>query len=161
MDYSFDVVSKVDFQEVANALDQTSREIGTRYDFKDSKAGVSLEKEQLTVTAEDDYRLKSVIDILFKRLVNRGVPVNNLRYKPVEDALGGTKKQKIDIQQGIPQETAKEVVKNIKDAKFKVQASIQSDQLRVSSKSKDELQQVISFLKNKDFKISLQFVNYR
>lgn len=161
MDYSFDVASKIDFQEVTNALDQVTREIGTRYDFKGSKSSVTIEKEDLTVLADDDYKLRSVIEILIKRFVSRGVPVNNLRYKQVEDAAGGCKRQVISIQQGIPQETAKEIVKSIKENKFKVQASIQADQVRVSAKSKDELQTVISFLKGRDFGINLQFLNYR
>ena len=160
---SFDVVSQVDMQEVKNAVDQTMKEIRQRFDFKDSKTELTLkEKEkQLSVLSDDEYKLKAVLEILKAKCVKRNVSLRALTYGKVEEALGGTARQVISIQSGIPDEKAKTIAREIRDAKFKVQAQIQGDQVRVQSKSKDELQTVIAFLKQKDFGIDLQFVNYR
>jgi uncharacterized protein YajQ (UPF0234 family) len=158
---SFDVVSRIDMAEVTNAVSQAMKEIGQRFDFKGSKSNITQEKDALVIVSDDEYKLKSVIDILQGKLVKRGVPVKNLSYGKVEAALAGTVRQKITLQQGIPIDKAKEVVKAIKDSKIKVQASIQSDQVRVSGKDRDNLQTVIQLLKGKDFGIELQFENYR
>jgi hypothetical protein len=160
---SFDVVSEVNIQEVKNALDQTMKEINQRFDFKGSKSKVTLEENEtvLVLVSDDDAKLKSVIDILQTKLVKRNVSLKSLDYGKVEQALAGTVRQKVTITQGIASEKAKDITKAIRDAKFKVQAQIQGDQLRVTSKSRDELQTVIAFLKGKDFGIPLQFTNYR
>ena len=158
---SFDVVSKIDMAEVTNAVSQAMKEIGQRFDFKGSKSNITQEKDALVIVSDDEYKLKSVIDILQGKLVKRGVPVKNLSYGKVEAALAGTVRQKIALQQGIPIEKAKEIVKAIKDSKIKVQASIQADQVRVSGKDRDNLQTVIQLLKGRDFGIELQFDNYR
>lgn len=158
---SFDIVSKIDLQEVDNAVNQASREISTRYDFKGSISSVVREGNTITVVGDDDYKLKSVIDILQTKLSKRGIPLNGLVYGKVEQASGGSFRQKIDIQEGIPQEKAKEIVKLIKNTKLKVQASIQGDQVRVSGKSRNDLQSIIAVLKNENFGISMQFTNYR
>jgi len=158
---SFDVVSKIDMAEVTNAVTQTLKEIGQRFDFKGSKSNITQEKDALVVVSDDEYKLKSVIDILQNKLVKRGVPIKNVSYGKVEAALAGTVRQRLTLQQGIPTDKAKEIVKAIKDAKLKVQASIQAEQVRVSGKSRDDLQSVIAFLKGKDFGIELQFDNYR
>ena len=158
---SFDVVSKIDMAEVTNAVTQAMKEIGQRFDFKGSKSNITQEKDALVILSDDEYKLKSVIDILQGKLVKRGVPVKNLTYGKVEAALAGTVRQKIALQQGIPIDKAKELVKAIKDSKIKVQASIQADQVRVSGKDRDNLQTVIQLLKGRDFGIELQFDNYR
>jgi len=158
---SFDVVSKIDMAEVTNAVTQALKEIGQRFDFKGSKSNITQEKDDLVIASDDEYKLKSVIDILQGKLVKRGVPTRNISYGKLEPALSGTMRQRLTLQQGIPIDKAKEVVKAIKDAKLKVQASIQSDQVRVSGKSRDDLQTVIQFLKGKDFGIELQFENFR
>jgi hypothetical protein len=160
-DASFDVVSTVDMQEVVNAVNQTNKEISQRYDFKNSKSEVSIENEDLKILADDDFKLKSVIDILQSKLVRRQVPIRNLDYGKVEQAGGGMARQIIKIKQGIETETTKKVVKDIKDLKIKVQAQIQSDQVRVSGKNRDDLQAVIAMLKEKDYGVELQFTNYR
>ena len=158
---SFDVACKIDMQEVTNALDQARREIETRYDLKGSKNEVTLEKTDITILAADDMKLKAVVDILQSRLHKRGVPLKALTYGSVEQAAGGALRQKISLQQGIPIEKAKEIVRLIKDTKLKVQAAIQEDQVRVSGKSRDDLQKVIALLKERDLGIALQFTNYR
>jgi uncharacterized protein YajQ (UPF0234 family) len=160
---SFDLVSNIDLQEVKNAVDQAMKEIHQRFDFKGSKSEITLdEKEtQIVVLSDDQYKLKSVMDILQSRLVKRGVSLKALSLGKIEEALGGTVRQKIQLQQGIPAEKAKEIGKAIRDAKFKVQTQVQGDQIRIMGKSKDELQAVISFLKEKDFGIAMQFTNYR
>ncbi len=160
---SFDVVSEVNIQEVKNALDQTMKEINQRFDFKGSKSSVTLEENEtvLVILSDDDAKLKSVIDILQNKLIKRGVSIKSLDYGKVEHALAGTVRQKITITQGIASEKAKDISKAIRDAKLKAQTQIQGDQLRVTSKSRDELQAVIAFLKGKDFGIPLQFTNYR
>jgi cyclic-di-GMP-binding protein len=158
---SFDIVSEVDRAEVMNAVNQTMKEVRQRFDFKDSKASVALEEKELVLAAEDETKLRNMNDILQQKLVRRGVPLKALSYGDPEPAAGGTVRQRAEIQQGIPQDKAKEVVKFIKDSKAKVQASIQGDMVRVSSKDRDTLQQVIASLKAKDFGINMQFTNYR
>ena len=158
---SFDIACKIDMQEVTNGLDQARREIETRYDLKGSKNEITLEKTDITVTAPDDMKLKAVVDILQSRLHKRGVPLKALTYGTVEQASGGALRQKISLQQGIPIEKAKEIVRIIKDTKLKVQAAIQADQVRVSGKNRDDLQKIIAIVKEKDLGIALQFTNYR
>lgn len=158
---SFDVVSKIDMAEVTNAVTQAMKEISQRFDFKGSKSDITQEKDALIIVSDDEYKLKSVIDILQSKLVKRAVPLKNLSYGKTEQALGGTVRQRVTLQQGIPQDKAKEVVKAIKDSKIRVQASIQADQVRVSGKNRDDLQSVIQLLKGKEFGIELQFSNYR
>lgn len=158
---SFDIVSQVDRAEIANAINQTIKEVRQRFDFKGSAANVALEKNELHLSAEDETKLRNMNEILQQKLVRRGVPLKALSYANVESAAGGTVKQQALIQQGIPQEKAKEVVKFIKDTKAKVQASIQGDTVRVSGRDRDELQDIIARLKAKDFGIHMQFANYR
>jgi cyclic-di-GMP-binding protein len=159
---TFDIVSKIDLQEVANAIQQAMKEIHTRFDLKDSKSSIALEeKEGIVLHSIDDYKLKAVNDILQQKLVKRGVPLKGLTYSPIEPAAGGTVKQKITMQQGIPIEKAREIVKLIKNSKKKVQASIQGDLVRVSGKDRDTLQETIALLRQQDFGIDMQFTNYR
>ncbi|MBI3812754.1 MAG: YajQ family cyclic di-GMP-binding protein [Nitrospirae bacterium] len=158
---SFDIASNTDMQEVKNALDQAAKELAQRFDFKGSKSSITLEVSDLIVVSDDEYKLKSVLDILQSKLVKRGVSLKALSYGAVEAALGGTVRQKITLQQGISSEKAKEIAKAIRDAKFKAQTQIQGDQVRVLSKDKDELQTVIAFLRSQEFGLPLQFTNYR
>lgn len=158
---SFDVVSRVDFQEVENALAQARKELAARFDFKGSRVEILREKEKITVTTEDEFKMRAVIDMIQSKFVKRGVPLKNIEYSKPEAALGGTIRQVLTIASGIPSEKSKEIVKSIKEKKFKVTASIQGDQVRVASKSKDELQRVIAQLRQQDFGIDLQFTNYR
>jgi cyclic-di-GMP-binding protein len=160
---SFDVVSKVDMQEVKNAVDQALKEIHQRFDFKGTKTELTLKdkESELVVLSDDEYKLKSVVDIVKAKLVKRNVSVKAFAFGSVEPALGGTVRQIAKIQNGLATEKAKELVKEIKEGKFKAQAQIQGDQIRVQGKSRDELQAVIAFLKSKDFGVDLQFVNYR
>jgi uncharacterized protein YajQ (UPF0234 family) len=158
---SFDIVSQVDHAEVMNAVNQTMKEVRQRFDFKDSKATVALEDKDLALSAEDETKLRNMNDILQQKLVRRGVPLKALSYGNPEPAAGGTVRQRAQIQQGIPQEKAKDIVKFIKDSKVKVQASIQGDMVRVSGRDRDTLQQVIASLKARDFGINMQFTNYR
>lgn len=159
---SFDVASKVDIQEVRNALDQASKEIHARFDLKDSKSEVKLEgNDAIQLASADEYKLEAVKQILSQKLVKRGVSLKNLKYDPIQQAMGQSVRQKITLQQGVPVEKAKEIVKVIKDSKLKAQGSIQGDTVRVSSKDRDTLQQIIAMLKQKDFGIELQFTNYR
>ena len=158
---SFDIVSKTDYAEVTNAINQTTKEVSQRFDFKGSKANVELQDKDLLLTAEDETKLRNMNDILQGKLVKRGISLKALDYQKIEPAAGGTVRQNVKIQQGIPTEKAKEVVKFIKDAKLKVQASIQGDTVRVSSKDRDTLQQVIATLKAEDFGIDMNFDNYR
>jgi hypothetical protein len=162
-DFSFDVVSKVDLQEVANAVQQASKEIATRFDFRGSASKIELKDKELEVVlvSDDEHKMKSVIDILETKLVRRGVAVKALDYGKIEPAAGGTVRQVARIQQGIPSEKAKEIVKAIKDRKLKVQASIQADQVRVSGRSKDDLQNAMATVREGDFGLPLQFTNYR
>ena len=159
---SFDIVSKVDLQEVSNAIQNALKEIHTRFDLKDSKSDIQLEgKEALVLSSADEYKLKAVTDILQSKLVKRGVPIKALSYGTVEPASGSSVRQKITMQQGIPIEKAREIVKVVKDSKKKVQASIQGDTVRVSGKDRDALQEIIALLKGHDFGIDMQFTNYR
>ena len=158
---SFDIVCKVDMQEVANALDQTRREVDTRYDLKAAKNEVAIEKQEITVSSADDMKLKAVVDILQSKLHKRGVPLKALTYGEVEDAAGGRKRQKITLQQGIPIDKAKEIVRLIKDSKVKVQASINEDKVRVAGKNRDDLQKIIAMVREKDLGIAVSFDNYR
>jgi len=158
---SFDIISQVDRAEIANAINQTIKEVRQRFDFKGSAATVVLEKDELVLSAEDETKLRNMNEILQQKLVRRGVPLKAFIYGSVEPAAGGTLRQHVQIQQGIPQDKAKEVVKFIKDTKAKVQASIQADTVRVSGRDRDELQDIIAKLKAKDFGIHMQFSNYR
>jgi len=158
---SFDIASKVDRSEIVNAIDQTMKEVRQRFDFKGSAAEVQLEEKDILLSAEDETKLRNMNDILQQKLVRRKVPLKALSYGKVEPAAGGTVRQRAAIQQGIPTEKAKEVVKFIKDTKAKVQASIQGDVVRVTGRDRDTLQDVIANLKGKDFGIHMEFVNYR
>ena len=160
-DNSFDIVCKVDMQEVTNALDQARREIQTRYDLKATKNEVALEKTDIVVTAADEMKLRAVVDILQSKLHRRGVPLKALSYGTVDDAAGGMKRQRIALQQGIPIEKAREIVRLVKDTKLRLQAAIQEDQVRVSGKNRDDLQTIIALLREKDLGIAVQFMNYR
>jgi uncharacterized protein YajQ (UPF0234 family) len=160
-DNSFDVVSKIDMQEVSNAIQQALKEIHTRFDLKDSKSNIELDKDGIALHSADEYKLKAVNDVLQQKLVKRGVSLKGLTYTEIEPAAGGTVKRRITMQQGIPIEKAREIVKLIKDSKKKAQGSIQGDLVRVSSKDRDTLQEVIAMLRQKDFGIDLQFTNYR
>ncbi|MBI5326954.1 MAG: YajQ family cyclic di-GMP-binding protein [Deltaproteobacteria bacterium] len=159
---SFDIVSKVDPQEVDNAVNQAIKEISQRFDFKGSKSEIKWEKkEEITVIGDSDNRLKSVIDLLQGKFVKRGISLKSLEYGKVEDASGGLKRQVIKILQGIQKEKAKEIAEVIKKSGIKVQAQIMDDQVRVTGKKIDDLQEVIQILKTKDLGVSLQFVNMR
>lgn len=158
---TFDIVSKTDYAEVTNALNQTNKEISQRFDFKGSKAAVELQDKDLLLTAEDDTKLRNMNDILQSKLLKRGISLKALDYQKAEAAGGGTVRQIVKIQQGIPIDKAKEVVKFIKDSKMKVQASIQGETVRISGKDRDTLQEVIAALKGNDFGIDMQFDNYR
>ena len=162
-DSSFDIVSKVDIAEAVNAVDQAVREIKQRFDFRGSVSKIELNQNEnkITLTSDDEFKLKSVVDVLQGKLIKRGISLKALVYGKVENASGGTVRQDVTLQQGIPQEKAKEIVKLIKDKKMKVQAQIQADQVRVSAKKKDDLQTVIATLKEEDFGLPLQFANYR
>jgi len=158
---SFDIVSKTDYAEITNAINQAMKEVSQRFDFKGSKAAVELQGKDLVLTAEDDTKLRNLNDIFQSKLVKRGVSLKALDYQKAEPAAGGTVRQAVKIQQGIPTEKAKEVVRFIKDGKYKVQASIQGETVRVSGKDRDTLQEVIAALKSKDFGIDMKFDNYR
>jgi len=159
---TFDIVSKIDLQEVSNAIQQSLKEIHTRFDLKDSKSNIELEgKDAIVLHSIDEFKLKSVNDVFQQKLVKRGVPLKGLTYGPVESAAGSTAKQRITMQQGIPIEKAREIVKVIKNTKKKVNASIQGDLVRVSGKDRDALQEIIALLRQQDFGIDMQFTNYR
>jgi cyclic-di-GMP-binding protein len=159
---TFDIASKIDLQEVSNAIQFALKEVHTRFDLKNSKSTIELDgKEAIVVHSIDEFKLKAVNEVLQQKLVKRGVPLKGLTYGPVEAALGGTAKQRITMQQGIPIEKAREIVKLIKNSKKKVQASIQGDLVRVSGKDRDTLQDVIALLRQQDFGIDMQFTNYR
>lgn len=160
-EHSFDVVSKIDLQEVDNAVQQAAKEIGQRYDFRGSSAGIRREAHALVLQAEDEYRLKAVVDILAGRLASRKVPLKGLTFDKPQAASGGSVRQEVQLQQGIPLEHAKEIVKILKSAKLKVQVAIQGDQVRVRGKNRDDLQAAIRILKDRDLPIDMQFTNYR
>jgi uncharacterized protein YajQ (UPF0234 family) len=159
---SFDIVSTIDLQELQNAIQMALKEVHTRFDLKDSNSDIKVEgKDAIILSSKDDYKLKAVNDILQAKLVKRGVPLKGLIYGTVEPAAGGTARQRVTLQQGIPMEKARDIVKKIKDSKKKVQASIQGDTVRVSGKDRDSLQEVIAMLRQQDFGIDMQFTNYR
>jgi uncharacterized protein YajQ (UPF0234 family) len=158
---SFDIVSSVDLQEVRNAMGQAEKEIATRYDLKKTGSKLELSEDAIVVTAPDDYTLKAVREVLEGRLVKRSVPLKALTWGTVDQALGGTVRQRVDLQKGIPTEKTREIVKLIKGTKLKVQAAIQGDQLRVTGKSRDDLQAIIEMLRETDLGIDMQFTNYR
>jgi len=158
---SFDVASKVDLEEVRNAIHQTMKEVKQRFDFKGSKSEVRLEDTDLVLLSDDEYKLQSLTDILQQRLVKREVPLKALTYGKIEGALEGSVRQKVAIQQGIPTEKNKEIVRFIKDTKLKVKCTIQGDSVRVSGKDRDTLQEIIGLLREQDFGIDMQFTNYR
>jgi hypothetical protein len=159
---SFDIVSKVDMQEVRNAIDQALKEVHQRFDLKDSHSEVALEEgDAIRIASDGEYHLEAVKDILSQKLVKRGVSLKNLTFEKVEQASGKSMRQKIKLQQGIPIEKAKEIVKLVKDSKRKVQAGIQADTVRISSKDRDELQAIIALLRAKELGLELQFTNYR
>jgi uncharacterized protein YajQ (UPF0234 family) len=162
-DNSFDIVSKVDVQEVRNAIDQAVKEIKQRFDLKDSKSEIELldGDKEIQLASAGEYKLEAVKEILGQKLVKRGVSLKNLDYGKLEQAAGQSVRQKITLQQGIPTEKAKEIVKIVKDSKKKVQASIQGDTVRISGKDRDDLQSTIALLKAKDLGVDLQFTNYR
>lgn len=161
--YSFDIVSEVNLQEVDNAINQARKEIAQRYDFKDSKSSIEFNQKEkvLTIVSDDDYKLKSVIDILQNKFIKRGVPIKALDYGTVEPAANSTVRQIVKLRVGIDKENAKMLVKMVKDSKLKVQAQIMDDQVRVSGKNKDDLQSVIKLVQNADLKFATQFTNYR
>ncbi|HXH92747.1 MAG TPA: YajQ family cyclic di-GMP-binding protein [Thermoanaerobaculia bacterium] len=160
-EFSFDVVSKTEMQEVSNAVQQAQKELAQRFDFKGSKSSIELAAEEIVLASDDEGKLRSVKDILESKLVKRGVSLKAMDYDVLEQAMGGTVRQRAKIVQGIEIEKAKAIVKAIKEAKLKVQASIQSDQVRVTGRTKDDLQKAIALVKGKDFGIPLQFTNYR
>ncbi len=160
---SFDIVSEIEMPEVVNAINQASKEIITRYDLKDSKSEIVLiEKDKkITLASKDEFKLKAVIEILEGKLVKRKVPLKGLQYGEIQQASGSTVRQEITLQQGIPIEKAREIVKAIKESKKKVQASIQGEMVRVTGKDRDTLQEVMAVLRGHDFGIDMQFTNYR
>jgi uncharacterized protein YajQ (UPF0234 family) len=161
-DNSFDVVSKVEIQEVKNAIDQATKEVHARFDLKDSKSSIELQgQDTIQLASQDEYKLKAVIEILSQKLVKRGVSLKNLEYEKIEPAAGSSVRQKIKLKQGINSDAAKKIVALIKDSKLKAQASIQGDSVRVVSKDRDILQQIIGKLRGGDFGVELQFTNYR
>ncbi|GMA48912.1 YajQ family cyclic di-GMP-binding protein [Alicyclobacillus contaminans] len=160
-DASFDIVSKVELQEVDNAVNQTLKEIQTRFDFKGSKSDIRFDGETLVLVSDDEYKLAALTDVLQTKCVKRGISLKALKMGKIEPASGGTVRQVVTLQQGIDQDTAKKITKLIKDTKLKVQASIQGDQVRVTGKSRDDLQAVIQMLREADLDVPLQFTNYR
>jgi hypothetical protein len=162
-DNSFDVVSKIEIPEVLNAVQQSQKEIQQRYDLKDSRSSIELKEKdnKILLASADEFKLKAVVDILESKLVKRKVPLKGLAYGEILPAAGSTVRQEITLQQGIPTEKARDIVKAIKDSKLKVQASIQGDFVRVAGKDRDTLQNVIALLRNADFGIDMQFINYR
>jgi len=162
-EHSFDIASKADLQEVLNAVQQATKEISQRFDFKGSKSSIDLNKDkhEITLISDDELKLKTVIDILQTKLVKRGISLKALQYGKIEQAAGNTVRQVVTLQQGIPVEKSKEIVKIIKDTKMKVQAEIQKDQVRVKAKKIDDLQALISLLRGKDLGIHIDFINFR
>ena len=161
-DNSFDVVSKVEIQEVKNAIEQATKEVNARFDLKDSKSKIELEgNETIQLASQDEYKLKAVIEILSQKLVKRGISLKNLEHEKVEAASHSSVRQKIKLKQGITGDSAKKIVAKVKDSKLKVQASIQGDTVRIAGKDRDTLQQVIALLKGGDYGVDLQFTNFR
>src|SRR5579864_5055124 len=162
-DNTFDIVSKIDLAEVSNAIQQALKEVHQRYDLKDSKSDIQLNEKdnKIVLASQDDFKLKAVADVLEQKLVKRKVPLKGLTFGAIAPAAGSTVRQEISLQQGIPIEKAREIVKTIKDSKKKVQASIQGDLVRVSGRDRDVLQEVLALLRGQDFGIDVQFTNYR
>lgn len=158
---SFDIVSKVDMQEVDNAVNQAIKEISQRYDFKGSKSQITPEKDSVKILADDDYKLKAVVDVLQSKFLKRNISIKALQYGKVEQASGGLVRQIITVQQGISKEKAKDITNIIKESKLKVQAQIQDDQVRVIGKNRDDLQDAIQLLKGKELDVEMQFTNFR
>ncbi len=160
-DASFDIVSEFDMQEMDNAVNQTKKEILTRYDFKGSKAEVNLTTDSITISAENDSKVKAIVDILQSKAIKRGLSLKVFDYSKIETTAGSMVKQVITLKQGIDHEMAKKIVKDIKESKLKVQSQIQGEVVRVTAKNIDDLQTVITTLKEKDLDIPIQFINYR
>lgn len=160
-DSSFDVVSQVDLQEVSNAVMQAQKEIEQRFDFKNSKSAIKLEENKMLLISDDDFKLRNVTDILESKLVKRQVSLRALEYGKIQQAAGDTVRQEVKLVQGLAQDKAKQIMKVIKDSKIKVTSSIQGDQIRIAGKNKDDLQAIITLLRQEDFGIDLQFINYR
>ncbi len=160
-EFSFDVVSKVDLNEVKNAFNQADKELANRYDLKGTAAKIEFDEKELTLTADDEFRLEQVRDILFSKLVKRGIDARSVEYGKVEPGAGITVRQKVTFKQGIPQDQAKALTKQVRDSGVKVNAQIQGDAVRVSGKSKDDLQKAITFLKGLDLPFPVEFTNYR
>lgn len=160
-DFSFDIVSRVDMQEVKNAVDQAQRELDNRYDFKGSKCEIQLDKVDLTLVADDEFRLQQLKDILESKFIRRGIDIRSIEYGKVEPATGMSVRQKVILKQGIPQDQAKALTKQIRDAGLKVHAQIQGEEVRVSSKSKDDLQKTIAFVKGLELPLPVDYVNFR
>lgn len=158
---SFDVVSRVDLQEIDNALNQTRKEVTQRYDLKDAKTEITWDEKQIVITSADDFKVKAVVDVLQSKLVRRNVPIKNLDYGKVEPAAGSRARQAITVQQGIVTEKAREIAKKVKSSGIKVQAQIVEDEVRISGKKRDDLQAMMQVLRGEDFGVALQFVNFR
>jgi uncharacterized protein YajQ (UPF0234 family) len=158
---SFDIVSVVDMQEVDNAVNQAIKEIGQRYDFKGSKSRITLEKDGIKVLSDDDFRLKAVVDVLQSRFVRRAISLKALQYGKVEPASGGLVRQVITIQQGISKDKGREIIALVKETKLKVQSQMQDEQVRVTGKNINDLQEIIGLLKAQDLGVEMQFVNFR
>jgi uncharacterized protein YajQ (UPF0234 family) len=158
---SFDIVSKMDMQELNNAIQQAVKEIATRFDFKGSKSSIDLEKDQLVVISDDEFKLQNVLDILYAKMAKRGIALKNLEYGKVEPAASSTVRQKISLKQGIDQDNAKKINILIRDSKIKVKSQIQGDQIRVTGKNKDDLQAIIALLRKSDIALDLQFTNLK
>ncbi|WNQ13796.1 YajQ family cyclic di-GMP-binding protein [Paenibacillus aurantius] len=160
-DNSFDITSKIDMQELNNAINQAEKEIETRFDFKGSKSSIKLEKDELVLISDDEFKLQNVIDIVQSKMAKRGISLKNLQYGKVEPASSGTVRQKVTLKQGIDQDMAKKINVMIRDSKLKVSSQIQGDQIRVSGKSRDDLQKAIQLIKQADLPLELQFSNFR
>lgn len=158
---TFDIVSRVDMQEVRNSVDQAVRELRTRFDFKGSRSDIIFDGEEITLIGDDDFKLRNVVDILESRLVKRGINIKALRYGKIEPAAKDTVRQKLNLVQGVDKEQSKIITRLVKDSKLKVQVSIQGDQVRISGKNRDDLQEIIKIIRDYEFDIPLQFVNYR
>ncbi len=158
---SFDVVSQVDRQEIDNAINQARKEVSQRYDFKDTHTTIDFEEQEIRINSTDDFKVKATVEVLQEKLARRQVPLKSLLHGTIEPAGGGRAKQTLTLQQGISTEKARDIVKKIKNAKLKVQAQIQGDQVRISGKKRDDLQTAIALLKQHDFDLPLQFVNFR
>lgn len=161
--YSFDIVSEIEWQEIDNAVNQARKEILQRYDFKGSKSTIDYSEKEKTITilADDDYKLKAIIDMLQNKFVKRHIPLKSMKYKPAEQASGSMMRQAIEVLQGISKDNAKHIVKLLKDSKIKVQAAIQDEQVRVSGRDKDLLQEAIALVKGAELDFAVQFTNYR